>query len=148
MSFFSPHKRHANEFKYTPRYYDPVKEAREQRRQEMTGRRLDDNERERKPGDLIRAKREAREAAKSKRIRSNRAARYIKMLGLVALILALMWLGNSLLEVFSLAGKQHGTVPTQAEREVEAFNPEAPLIIVPNDYQEGDELIIEDIELE
>ena len=147
MSFFSPHKRHANQFKYVPRYYDPVKEAREQRRQEITGRRLDDDQAERKPGDMIRAKREAREAAKSKRLRSNRTARYVKMLGLVALVLALMWLGNSLLEVFSMASRQHGTVPTQAEREIEEFNPEAPIIIVPNDYQEGDELVIEDIEL-
>lgn len=147
MSFFSPPKRHANEFKYTPRYYDPTKEAREQRRQELTGRRLDDKESERKPGDYIRAKREAREAAKSKNLRSNRMSRYVKMFGFAALILALLWLGGRLLEVFSLAEKQHDVVPTQAEREIEEFNPEAPIIIVPNDYQEGDELVIEEIEL-
>lgn len=147
MSFFSPHKRHANEFKYTPRYYDPAKEAREQRRQEMTGRRRDEVEGERKPGDMIRAKRAAREAGKSKKLRSDRTARYVKMLGFLALILALLWFGGRLLEVFSLAGQQHEGVSTQAERELEEFNPEAPIIIVPNDYQEGDELVIEDIEL-
>ena len=46
-----------------------------------------------------------------------------------------------------MASRQHDAVPTQAEREIEEFNPEAPIIIVPNDYQEGDELVIEDIEL-
>ena len=43
MGFFSPHKRHANKFNYTPRYYDPAKEEREQRRAELRGERLDDS---------------------------------------------------------------------------------------------------------
>ena len=34
MGWFTPYKRRANEFNYTPRFYDPVKEAREQRRAE------------------------------------------------------------------------------------------------------------------
>ena len=32
MLGFTPFKRHANKFNYIPRYYDPEKEAREQRR--------------------------------------------------------------------------------------------------------------------
>ena len=44
MSFFSPYKRHANKFNYTPRYYDPAREEREHRRAELRGERLDDNQ--------------------------------------------------------------------------------------------------------
>ena len=32
MGLFTPVKKHPNRFNYIPRYYDPVKEAREQRR--------------------------------------------------------------------------------------------------------------------
>lgn len=37
MLGFSPFKKHANKFNYIPRYYDPEKEAREQRRAELRG---------------------------------------------------------------------------------------------------------------
>ena len=53
MGFFSPHKRHANQFNYTPRYYDPAKEERERRRAELRGERLDDKS-EYTPGKYIR----------------------------------------------------------------------------------------------
>ena len=39
MLGFTPFKRHANKFNYIPRYYDPEKEAREQRRAELRGER-------------------------------------------------------------------------------------------------------------
>ena len=45
MGFFSPHKRHANQFNYTPRYYDPAKEERELRRAELRGERRPDEKR-------------------------------------------------------------------------------------------------------
>lgn len=35
MSFFSPYKRHANKFNYTPRYYDPAREERERDRKSV-----------------------------------------------------------------------------------------------------------------
>ena len=38
MLGFTPFKRHANKFNYMPRYYDPEKEAREQRRAELARR--------------------------------------------------------------------------------------------------------------
>ena len=60
MGFFTPHKRHANKFKYIPRFYDPEKEERELRRAELRGERFDDSE-EYTPGKYIRAKRNARE---------------------------------------------------------------------------------------
>jgi hypothetical protein len=36
------------------------------------------------------------------------------------------------------------SVTTQQEREVKEFDPYAPIVIVPNDYKEGDEIIIEE----
>ena len=42
MGLFTPVKKHPNRFNYTPRYYDPVKEAREQRRRELRGERGED----------------------------------------------------------------------------------------------------------
>ena len=57
MSFFSPYKRHANKFNYTPRYYDPAREERERRRAELRGERLDDNDNEEyTPGKYIRTR--------------------------------------------------------------------------------------------
>ena len=42
MLGFTPFKRHPNKFNYIPRYYDPEKEAREQRRAELRGERAED----------------------------------------------------------------------------------------------------------
>ena len=42
MLGFTPFKRHANKFNYIPRYYDPEKEAREQRRAELRGERVEE----------------------------------------------------------------------------------------------------------
>ena len=42
MSGFTPFKKHANKFNYLPRYYDPEKEARDQRRAELRGERAED----------------------------------------------------------------------------------------------------------
>ena len=44
MLGFTPFKRHPNKFNYIPRYYDPEKEAREQRRAELRGERAEDAE--------------------------------------------------------------------------------------------------------
>ena len=49
MLGFSPFKKHANKFNYIPRYYDPEKEAREQRRAELRGERAEDAGREYTP---------------------------------------------------------------------------------------------------
>ena len=60
MLGFTPFKRHPNKFNYIPRYYDPEKEAREQRRAELRGERAEDADREYQPGQYIRTQREAR----------------------------------------------------------------------------------------
>ena len=62
MLGFSPFKKHANKFNYIPRYYDPEKEAREQRRAELRGERAEDAGREYTPGQYIRTQRDARAA--------------------------------------------------------------------------------------
>ena len=63
MSFFRPHKTKPRQFNYIPRYYDPVKEEREQRRRELHGPSSDDDE-PYTPGRYIRTQREARDAAR------------------------------------------------------------------------------------
>ena len=91
MGFFSPHKRHANQFSYTPRYYDPAKEERELRRAELRGERRPDEKRgeEYEPGQYIRAKREAREARLVKEKQQSRSDKRMNMwvtgLGLILL---------------------------------------------------------------
>ena len=65
MLGFTPFKKHANKFNYIPRYYDPEKEAREQRRAELHGERAEDAGREYKPGQYIRTQREARAARRA-----------------------------------------------------------------------------------
>lgn len=65
MLGFTPFKRHPNKFNYIPRYYDPEKEAREQRRAELRGERAEDADREYQPGQYIRTQREARDARRS-----------------------------------------------------------------------------------
>ena len=53
MLGFTPFKKHANKFKYRPRYYDPEKEAREQRRAELRGERAEDAGGEYRPGQYL-----------------------------------------------------------------------------------------------
>ena len=65
MGLFSPVKRHANKFRYIPRYYDPEKERREQRRRELHGTSTELDNAEYQPGQYIRTQREARRAARS-----------------------------------------------------------------------------------
>lgn len=146
MGFFSPYKRHANKFSYTPRYYDPEKEAREQRRAELRGERLDDTS-DYTPGKYIRAKREAREQSRAQRQSRGFGGtmRLITMVVVVLLVFMLVYvlvprLGN----IFDMAT----TTPeaTSATEQVEGFDLEAPFIIVPNDYVEGEEIVIIDEE--
>ena len=67
MSFFRPHKSKPRQFTYTPRYYDPVKEARDRRRRELHGTSTESDAEEYAPGKYIRTQREARDAARGDR---------------------------------------------------------------------------------
>ena len=142
MGFFSPHKRHANKFNYTPRYYDPAKEERERHRAELRGERLDDKG-EYTPGKYIRSQREAREMRRSEQKQSGglRMKSWAKIAAVLLLIVFVWYLVPRIASIVNLATTDTKTT-TQQEREVKEFDPYAPIVIVPNDYQEGDEIEI------
>ncbi|MBR4996190.1 MAG: hypothetical protein IKY82_09045 [Alistipes sp.] len=144
MGIFTPHKRHANKFNYTPRYYDPAKEERERRRQELRGDRLDDNG-EYTPGKYIQAKREARlaRAAEDNKSNSTKMRMWALGAGVMLLFLFIYILVPRIAAIVDMAtNDKPSSAVTQQERDVEEFDPYAPIIIVPNDYQEGDEIVI------
>ena len=91
MLGFTPFKKHANRFNYVPRYYDPEKEAREQRRAELRGERAEDAGREYRPGQYIRTQREARAARRSREEATGRV-RIWKMAAGAVLVLLFVWL--------------------------------------------------------
>lgn len=133
MLGFTPFKRHANKFNYIPRYYDPEKEAREQRRAELRGERAEDGEREYKPGQFIRTQREARAARRANEDDRGRM-RVMKMAAAAVLVLLFIYLlYPKLADVFLRAQ----TAPAAPQEQVEEeFNPYAPIRVVPNDYEE------------
>ena len=116
MGFFSPHKRHANQFNYTPRYYDPAKEERELRRAELRGERRPDEKRgeEYEPGQYIRAKREAREARLVKEKQQSRSDKRMNMwvmgAGLILLALFIYALVPRIAAIFEMAKSDSSTV--------------------------------------
>lgn len=138
MGFFTPYKKHANRFNYVPRYYDPEKEAREQRRAELRGERAEDGEREYQPGQYIRTQREAR-AARRRSSDDQGRTRVLKMVVAAVLMLLFIYLLYPRLADAVLRARQ-GRVAPDVEKQFEEFNPYAPIVVVPNDYQEGDEI--------
>lgn len=147
MGWFSPYKRHANSFNYTPRYYDPAKEAREQRRAELRGERVQD-EGEYTPGKYIRAKREARDLRRQQEAAKNKSEKRMKMWTMCVAVLLLAVLVYMLIPrigaIFEMATTDSSVQKEfeRQEQQVKEFDPYAPLIIVPNDYEEGDEIEI------
>ena len=146
MGFFSPHKRHANKFNYVPRYYDPAKEERELRRAELRGERRDEQgaSGEYEPGKYIRAKREAREARMVQEKKQKRSDKKMNMwvmgLGLILLVIFIYILVPRIGAIFEMATSDSNERLEQRQmKEYEEFNPYTPIVIVPNDYQQGDE---------
>lgn len=149
MGFFSPHKRHANKFNYVPRYYDPAKEEREMRRAELRGERRDNqgDSGEYEPGKYIRAKREAREARMIQEKKQKRSDKKMNMwvmgLGLILLVIFIYVLVPRIGAIFEMATSNTNERLEQRQmQEYEEFNPYTPIVIVPNDYQQGDEIEI------
>lgn len=132
MLGFSPFKKHANAFKYTPRYYDPEKEAREQRRAELCGERAEDAGREYVPGQFLRTQREARALRRENEARSGRKRLWSTVLGMALILVILALLFPRLAGVFERAQR----TPQAAVEDYGGFDPYAPITIVPNDYQE------------
>ncbi len=133
MLGFSPFKKHANKFNYTPRYYDPVKEAREQRRAELHGERSDDPPQEYRPGQYIRTQREARGLRRQEEANAGRKRIWMMAAGAVLVLLFVYLLFPRLADVFLRA--RQAPAPAAVEQPAE-FDPYAPITIVPNDYEE------------
>ena len=78
MSIFRPHKTKPRQFNYTPRFYDPVKEAFDQRRRELHGTSSETDDLPYSPGDYLRMKSEARRESRAEQSKSasNRLLRY------------------------------------------------------------------------
>ena len=149
MGLFTPAKKHPNRFNYIPRYYDPAKEAREQRRRELRGERgsdIDDAvaEGNYKPGDYLRRRKAMRIERKGAEANERGGKRNpIMTLALVAafiLLLAYLLVPRVVALINGTrqaATEQSDGHPTSASKAEEAeFDPYAPIVIVPNDYQE------------
>lgn len=87
MSIFRPHKTKPRQFNYTPRYYDPVKEAFDQRRRELHGTSSETDDLPYAPGDYLRMKKEARRESREEQTKnaSNRLLRYGLLIVVVGL---------------------------------------------------------------
>lgn len=148
MLGFTPFKRHPNKFNYIPRYYDPEKEAREQRRAELRGERAGGEEREYRPGQYIRTQRDARAVRRSREEEKGRM-RVLKMaVGAVLVLLFIYILYPRLADVFLRAR----TTPVATDAAAPAATvrrggldqsgitdvewQEQPITVVPNDYKE------------
>ena len=141
MLGFTPFKKHANSFNYTPRYYDPAKEAREQRREELTGRRSDDpaaGSDAYRPGQYIRSQREARNSRRSGRSGSGRMKIWF-YLAIALLVMLFIQVLYPRLTALLTAERRPATLEEQLREEYGDFDPTAPITIVPNDYVEEEE---------
>ena len=89
-------RRKPRQYSYNPRYYDAEKEARNQRRVELGHAPIEEESRERKPGDLLRARSEQRlqRAEKDKAARKN--SNKMRMLFVVLLIVGFYLLLRSI----------------------------------------------------
>ena len=145
MLGFTPFKKHANKFSYAPRYYDPEKERRAQRRAELRGERPEGVEGDYEPGQYIRtayaaraARREAERALRSKK-------RYgLLLVGVVLILLFSMVIYPRITALMESASRQEASVRSEERRPANAFDQsgisddewrETPITIVPNDYQ-------------
>lgn len=136
MLGFSPFKKHANKFNYIPRYYDPEKEAREQRRAELYGERSEDAGRDYRPGQYIRTQREARSIHRSEQTEAGRKRIWMMGAGAVLVLLFVYLLFPRLADVFLQARQAPAAMEQTGVQETTVFDPFAPITIVPNDYEE------------
>lgn len=134
MGLFTPYKKSANKFNYIPRFYDPVKEAREQRRRELRGESVEtDNAAEYSPGMYLRTQRDARaERRQSKQGRTSKGSGIVVAAMVTLLILCVYMLYPRIVGLLSMSSSPRVVV----EQTTDDFDPYAPILIVPNDYQE------------
>ncbi|MCH5334589.1 MAG: hypothetical protein J1D86_02120 [Alistipes sp.] len=130
MGFMTPFKKRANSFTYIPRYYDPEREAFNQRRAELFGERAGDSDREYVPGQYIRTQREARTARRQNEKSDNGHTRIIILCALAAII---MLFAYRLYPVIVSALSDKPSKAAAAPAYEEEFDPYAPIVIIPND---------------
>ena len=132
MGWFTPVKK-PNKFNYTPRFYDPIKEAREQRRRELRGESSETDNAEYTPGIYLRTQREARS---DKRSRSQSNSR-TKMILFIALAVFIVLIGAQLApRIANMLSNQPQAAQT-ALPEIETNEWRNIVIeVVPNDYVE------------
>ena len=133
MGLFTPVKKHANKFRYIPRYYDPEKERREQRRRELHGTSSEQEGQEYQPGQYIRTQREARRAARGNNEGGRKAPSMWFLMLVATVVIVLYMLYPRIVDAFTTA---RTTPEERAQQEIEEFNPDTPRTIVPNDYKE------------
>ncbi|MBR4850237.1 MAG: hypothetical protein IKV09_04825 [Alistipes sp.] len=133
MGLFSPVKKHANKFRYIPRYYDPEKERREQRRRELCGTSSEQEGQEYTPGQYIRTQREARRASQYRNEGGRKMPSMMVLMLLAVAVIIVYMLYPRIVDAFTMA---RTTPEERALQEVREFDPYAPITIVPNDYKE------------
>ena len=89
-------RRKPRQFSYNPRYYDAEKEARNQRRIELGHAPIEDENTERKPGDLLRARSEQRMLMAEREKADRRNSSKTKMLFVILLIVGFYLLLKSI----------------------------------------------------
>lgn len=150
MLGFSPFKKRPNKFNYIPRFYDPEKEAREERRAELRGERAEDADREYRPGQYIRTQRDARAARVARRSDKGRMQIWKMAAGAVIVLMFIYMLYPRLADAFLRAYKTNhpaveaavvqDTVVRRSSLDQSGISDvewqDQPIVIVPNDYQE------------
>lgn len=130
MGLFTPHKQ-PNKFNYIPRFYDPIKEAREQRRRELRGESVETDNAEYTPGMYLRTQREARaERRRASQGKRNGNSGLVIAAGVALLVLFIYMLYPRVIGLLSSP-----TPKTVVEEYDDGFDPYAPITVVPNDYQ-------------
>lgn len=134
MLGFSPFKKHANQFNYKPRYYDPEVEALRERRAERG-----EQQSERKgenvyvAGEYIRRRREERNEYRRQEAADRKKRGMIRMLIMIVIVaLAIFVVVPRVAEMFDLAKQNAAATSAPAEEE---FDPYRPIRVVPNDNQ-------------
>ncbi|MFI3283029.1 MAG: hypothetical protein SNG10_05880 [Rikenellaceae bacterium] len=136
MGGFTPFKKHATAFKYTPRYYDPLKEEFEKRREELRGERRESSStqsNEYTPGQYIRTKRMARMESNKQSASKDRRRSSLTLI----MIIALLFLFGSMImpKLIDIWSMSEGGAKVETATQVEEWNPHVPITVVPNDYQ-------------
>ncbi len=128
MNGFKPVKRKPNQFKYTPRFYDPQKEERDLRRAELRGSRpegADDGDYV--AGEYLLRQREARQSRRERK-RSSGKSLWVMIMAVAVIFLLAYMIMPRLVAAFV------GSEPRVDTNVYEEFDPYAPIRIVPNDY--------------